>query len=109
MRSRVIRSHSVWACAALLFCGCAGEGIEDPAGAGFSCAGGAGPFLPTLTCIQRVVFTPTCAASGCHLEPGAQQGLDLSDGMAWSSLTGVPSAENSALNRVTPGDPDRRT
>src|SRR5262249_51904784 len=43
---------------------------------------------------------------GCHLNPGAQQGQDLSDGMAWSNIVGVPSMEDPNLPRVAPGNPD---
>jgi len=85
--------------------GCAGEGIDDPTGPAPFC-GSKPPFSPTLACIQQVVFTPTCALSGCHVNPGAQQNQDLSDGMAWSNIVGVPSEEMPGLNRVTPGDPD---
>lgn len=89
----------------MLYAGCAGKGIDDPTGPAPFC-GAKRPFSPTLTCIQQVVFTPTCAVSGCHLNPGAQQNLDLSAGMAWSNAVGIPSAEMPALNRVTAGDPD---
>jgi hypothetical protein len=107
LRSRSVPHRAIWACAALAWCGCAGKGIEDPVGPPVSCTGGTAPFRANLSCIQQIVFTPTCAVAGCHVNPGAQQGLDLSEGMAWSSLTGVPSAEVAGMNRVTAGDPDQ--
>jgi hypothetical protein len=82
---------------------CAGDGIRDPVRP-VLCTDIA-PFRPTLTCIQQFVFTPTCAVAGCHLAPGAQQGMDLSAGEAYAHIVGVPSAEV-VLNRVEPGEPD---
>jgi len=32
--------------------------------------------------------------------------MDLSDGLAWSNIVDVASAEDPNLNRVQPGDPD---
>ena len=64
------------------------------------------PFRPTLDCIQQFVFTPTCAFQGCHLNPGAQQGMELGEGLTYTNIVGVPSAEVPLLNRVEPGDPD---
>src|ERR1041384_6543887 len=84
--------------------GCAGKGIVDSIGPTPSCTDVA-PFRPELHCIQEMVFTPTCAVAGCHLNPGAQQGQDLSDGMAWSNIVGVPSMEDPNLPRVAPGNP----
>lgn len=87
-------------------CACAGEGIVDPTASVRSCDGGAAPYRASLTCIQQVVFTPACALSGCHANPGAQQGMDLSEGMAWSNTVGVPNTEVAGLDRVKAGDPD---
>jgi len=90
---------------ALALVGCAGEGIPDPIGPAPACTDVA-PFRPELHCIQQFVFSPSCAKVGCHVNPGAQQGMDLSDGLAWSNIVGVASAEDPNLNRVQPGDPD---
>ena len=98
-----LRHRPLWLLA-LLLSGCAGEGIVDPAGPGPSCTDVA-PFRPELHCIQRLVFTPTCAVAGCHLSPNAQLGQDLSEGMALASIVGVRSAEMPALFRVEAGDP----
>lgn len=40
----------------------------------------------TLARIQETVFTPGCAASGCHSGPRPPNGIDLSPGMSWNSL-----------------------
>jgi len=90
---------------ALCVTACAGDGIRDPTGPGPMCAD-VPPFRPTLDCIQQFVFTPTCARAGCHLNPGAQQGMDLSDGTAYANIVGVRSVEDPTLDRVHPGDPD---
>ena len=84
---------------------CAGERIRDPTAPAPLCTDVA-PFRSSLTCIQQLVFTPSCATSGCHLNPGAQQGMDLSEGMAFTNIVGVPSAEDPNRDRVHPGDPD---
>ena len=96
-------------CASLSVAGCAGEGIIDSSGGG----GGASCFTepqfafdPRLTCIQDMVFTPTCASSGgCHAGTGAV-GLSLADGATHGETVGVPAAENISFIRVSPGDPN---
>jgi hypothetical protein len=52
------------------------------------------------------VFTPTCATSGCHAGVGAQQGLRLEEATSYGLLVNVPSAENGAVLRVEPGNPN---
>ena len=61
----------------------------------------------TLTQIQNAVFTPTCAVSGCHDGGGnfLPRSMDLRAGNSHGSIVGVP-AEQAALDRVEPGDPD---
>jgi len=98
----IVQSRALLA-VALVATACAGDGIRDPVRP-VLCTDVA-PFRPTLTCIQQFVFTPTCAVAGCHLDPGAQQGMDLSAGQAYARIVGVPSAEV-ALNRVEPDQPD---
>ena len=56
--------------------------------------------------IQSNVFTPTCATAGCHQGAGAPGGLMLDEANSYTLLVGVPSAQNPALDRVEPGDPD---
>lgn len=62
--------------------------------------------VPTLSDIQRQVFTSSCAISGCHLGSGAIMGLNLAEGATYGSLVGVKSTEVSTLALVKPGDPD---
>jgi hypothetical protein len=83
---------------------CAGEGIVDPVGP--TLCTDVAPFKAELNCIQQFVFTPSCALSGCHLAPGAQLGLELSDGQSRSNTVGVPSVEVPMLNRIEQGDPN---
>jgi hypothetical protein len=63
--------------------------------------------LPTLTSIQDTVFTPRCA--GCHSGLGASLpgAMNLTSAAASrAALVNVPSLEQPALNRVTPGNPN---
>jgi len=84
---------------------CAGEGIVDPTAPAPLCTDVA-PFRPELHCIQQFVFTPSCAVSGCHANPGVNLGLDLSDGRAFMNTVGVTSVGDPNLLRIEPGDPD---
>ncbi len=59
----------------------------------------------TFTRVQTEIFTPTCAAIGCHDRLGRQQDLQLSVGSAYSQTVGRPSVEMPQLLRVAPGDP----
>jgi len=62
--------------------------------------------LPTLTSIQDTVFTPRC--SGCHTGVGANLpgAMNLTNAAAsQAALVNVPSREQPALNRVSPGNP----
>lgn len=52
------------------------------------------------------IFTAHCAtAMFCHTGPSPAQGMNLSAGMAYAAIAGVPSMEVPALDRVAPGDP----
>ncbi|MGI9326793.1 MAG: CHRD domain-containing protein [Pseudomonadales bacterium] len=62
--------------------------------------------VATLSQIQAQVFTPSCAVSGCHSGASPPQGLNLSDGQAFSNLVNVASGEVPTLNLVTPNDAD---
>ncbi len=61
----------------------------------------------TFARVQSIVFTPNCAAAGCHSSLSPQQGMSLAAGAAYGSIVRVPSVERPDLNRVEPGDPDR--
>ena len=64
------------------------------------------PFRAELDCIQQFVFTPTCAISGCHLNPGAQLGLELAAGVTLANTVGIMSVEAQGLERIKAGDPN---
>ena len=55
---------------------------------------------------QAQIFTPTCAAGGCHAAASAQAGLVLEAGQSYDNLVGVPSTQQPALSRVSPGNPE---
>jgi hypothetical protein len=61
---------------------------------------------PTLSSIQREIFSQRCI--GCH--NGATRFLpavmNLTEGNSYASLVGVPSIERATLLRVAPGDPE---
>ncbi len=59
----------------------------------------------TFTRVQREIFTPYCALSGCHAGPSPQLGMSLEAGVSYRSIVGVPSAETSLL-KVAPGFPN---
>lgn len=63
--------------------------------------------LATFTRVQREVFTPKCALSGCHLGPAslAQEGLVLTESVSYDSIVMVRSNQNTSLFRVAPFDP----
>ena len=54
----------------------------------------------------QFIFDRNCAYSGCHFPPDPEQGMDLSHGVAYTNIVGVPSVEVPALARVQPGDPE---
>lgn len=86
------------------------------------CSGGApgdgddgapsGPDLDrsSFATLQREVFTPTCATSGCHSGASPQGQLALTADASYDQLVGVapanPAARTDGLMRVTPGRPD---
>lgn len=61
---------------------------------------------PSFSRIQDEIFTPRCALPGCHAPPDPQQGMNLSEGVAWDSIVGVPATELSTFDRVSPSDPE---
>lgn len=71
---------------------------------------GPGPDPPadaTFTRVQREVFTPKCALSGCHLGPAsiAQEGMVLSEGSSFDQIVMVRANQNPDLFRIAPFDP----
>jgi hypothetical protein len=67
--------------------------------------GGATPF--TFTRIQAEIFTPNCVKSGCHDAASASGGQILAAGVSYNQIVNVRSTENSTLDRIEPGDPER--
>jgi hypothetical protein len=69
--------------------------------------GGPPPVDPTATFtrVQNGIFTPTCAALGCHDLLGRRQNLVLAAGSAYGQIVGVPSEQMPALRRIAAGDP----
>ena len=61
----------------------------------------------TFSQIQREIFTPTCAKSGCHDVATAQEGLVLAAGRSYALLVGHAASEQGSLARVEPGSPER--
>lgn len=64
----------------------------------------------TLDSIQANVFGPTCSVSGCHSGPSGPNlpaGMDLSSADAsFAALVSVVSRQDTAFQRVAPGDAD---
>jgi hypothetical protein len=95
-----------------LLAGCAGDGKGldqngQPIGAGGgSSSGGStgGSVMADFQSIQDNVFTPIC--SKCHIGASAPEGLQLDAAHSYNLLVGVPSVEDSSLERVKPSDPD---
>jgi len=95
-----------------LLAGCAGDGKGldqngQPIGAGGGASSGGstgGAVTADFQSIQDNVFTPIC--SKCHIGAGAPEGLQLDAAHSYNLLVGVPSVEESSLERVKPGDPD---
>ena len=95
MRSRLIAL-------ALLLTACGN--LETPTDPG---SGGGDPIDPTATFtrVQTEIFTPTCAAIGCHHQIGQQSQLVLTANVAYANIVNVPSVESPSLRRVAPNDP----
>lgn len=87
------------------------DGAPADADAAADAAGDA-VLTPTLSSIQAVVFTPTCAQGACHSKPGAPLSgdLDLSSASAsYGNLVGVAAKYQGFTTelRVAPGDPTK--
>jgi hypothetical protein len=59
----------------------------------------------TFTQVQSQIFTASCALSGCHTGSSPAQGMNLSEGSAYSNIVNVPSNEQPTLDRIEPNDP----
>src|SRR5438309_7591162 len=69
--------------------------------------GGGEPIDPTATFtrVQNEIFTPTCAALGCHDPLGHQESQILTAGRAYANTVNVASVQMPSLKRVAPSDP----
>jgi hypothetical protein len=81
-----------------------GKVNETPTSPG---SGGGDPVDPTATFtrVQNEVFTPTCAAIGCHDPAGQQSQMVLAAGRAYASTVNVSSVEMPSLRRIDPNNP----
>lgn len=98
-----MRRRTVICLAIFLLAGC-GQLKELPTDPG----SGSEPPDPsaTFTRVQNEIFSPTCAAIGCHDRLGRQQGMILAAGSAYANTVDVPSTEMPSLVRVRPGEPE---
>jgi hypothetical protein len=55
--------------------------------------------------IQQAIFNGSCATSGCH-DSTASQGLNLSQGVAYSNIVNVDSTQDASKKLVLPSDAD---
>jgi len=58
---------------------------------------------PSFSSHIQPIFTNNCALGGCH-NSTAQEGLNLSQGVAYSNIVNVASTQVPASMRVLPGD-----
>ena len=86
-----------------LFLTACGKLAELPTDAGV----GGEPIDPTATFtrVQNEIFTPTCAALGCHDPLGHQESQILTAGRAYSQIVNVQSVQMPGLVKIAPGDP----
>jgi hypothetical protein len=61
---------------------------------------------PTLSSIQREIFSPRCTACHNGTRPFLPFAMNLTEGNSYASLVGVASIQKAALQRVAPGDPE---
>jgi len=82
-------------------CGKLAESPTDPG------SGNGEPIDPTATFtrVQSEIFTPTCAALGCHDPLGQQEQMILTPGRAYGMIVNQTSHQNPGLSRIKPSDP----
>ena len=59
--------------------------------------------LSTFSEIQRQVFTPSCAMSGCHADVNPAASLNLTSGNSYNELVDQISLKDPSKKRVDPG------
>ena len=52
------------------------------------------------------VFNGSCAFGGCHGGATPQLGMNLSAGLAYANIVGVPAVQLATMDRIEPGQPD---
>lgn len=102
MRSRPVR-EAILPLVLLLAAACGS--VKSPTEPSEEPGGGTAPL--TFTRIQAEIFTPNCVKAGCHDTASASAGLVLAAGRSYGETVGVPSTEQSTLDRIEPGDPGR--
>jgi hypothetical protein len=102
MRSRPVR-NTILPLVLLLAAACGS--VKSPTEPSSEPGGGAASF--TFTRIQAEIFTPNCVKSGCHDAASASGGQVLAAGVSYNQIVNRPSTENSTLDRIEPGDPER--
>lgn len=65
--------------------------------------GGNQSLVPTN--VQNM-FTNSCAFSGCHAGSSPEEGMNLSQNLAYADIVNVISSQQPGLKRVDPGQPD---
>lgn len=59
----------------------------------------------TLRQVQDLVFSVSCARSGCHQGPSPPEGLNLEDGSSYLNIVNVPSRQQPGKDRIEPFSP----
>lgn len=85
---------------------CAGNGLGldqngNPLGSTAEC--------PDSVCLSRdiqPILSTNCAVAGCHAGTSPQQGMNLSEGLAYQNIVNVPANERTGMMRVLPSQPD---
>ncbi len=102
MRSQPVRRLAVLPL--VLLCAAACGSVKSPTEPEEP-GGGTVPF--TFSRIQAEIFTPNCDKAGCHDAASASGGQILAAGRSYDQIVNVRSTENSTLDRIEPGDPER--
>lgn len=92
-----MKGHGAVVVLMLCAAACAGDGVlvtED---------GSPSPEGPTLTELQKTIFTPQCSFEGCH-GPPPQQGMLLTAGNTYAYTVNVDAVELSGFKRIQPGN-----
>jgi hypothetical protein len=58
----------------------------------------------TFTELQTLIFSPSCALTGCHSQASPQAGLVLEANKAFANLVDVSSTQSPGLKRIKPFD-----